>query len=500
MARSRLMAKLKQATTTSPRNDGNSVFRLKRVYQQDYNEISALSDRYYKGRVLYRDLSAAEQRLTRPHHVQDIYTTEEYQYAAGDESGPFVWPKTSRTTSSSAHLSDFPPTTVLALSRMSMYAYWQPAVKDIIFSNDDDDDDDDDDGDKEEWKDLDGWRRHQSYGWTGNGLRAHVFEASDESLLVISFKGTSVPFMGGRTKGDQSTGGQDKRNDNLMFACCCGRRGLIARPYCDCQRGRQQCDGQCAADSTHFHGSYYDTAMDMYTHIREAHPEHRILVVGHSLGGSIASLVATTLATNNQLNKSSNDNDTVIALAFEAPGEALFANRLGLLDTPLNGEKIDKSQLPVWHFGIMPILSLWGHGKRCLFDTANGLGWLPAVKYHRAPTVIKYIFEPWARSNTDNNDKENDDDGDDIPFSIPVDCGVDERSALILTLTSISTPVFWVPCRLGDSAAVDDTTWLICNLLFGSLDVLVLLVLNDWKQRHLDEGVLEHRFHYEGSW
>jgi putative lipase involved disintegration of autophagic bodies len=55
-----------------------------------------------------------------------------------------------------------------------------------------------------------------------------------------------------------------------MFACCCGRHGLIARPYCDCQRGKMQCDGQCAADSVHFRGSYYNTAMVgiTFTHTR----------------------------------------------------------------------------------------------------------------------------------------------------------------------------------------------------------------------------------------
>ncbi|KAI9597572.1 Alpha/Beta hydrolase protein [Syncephalis fuscata] len=442
-ARERIAAKLE---STTPLAAENQYFRLKRIYQQDYNEISALSNQHYQGRVFYRDLASAEQHMT---HPRDTYTSsrhdfdDRYKDAAGDELGPFLW-----LEDNSAHMNAAKPfsnqlsvnhNTVLMLSRMSMYAYWGPPKSNSLPINQDNDDDDDND-DPEEWEDLDGWRRHQSYGWTGNGLRAHVFESDDSSTLVVSFKGTSLPFFNHNSKSEKSTGGQDKINDNLMFSCCCGRRGILSRPYCGCQQGKLQCNEQCVTAASHFRGSYYSAAMDIYEHIREAHPEHQVLLVGHSLGGAIASLVATTLVTttlNTRTSEEKEEMDTeIMAFAFEAPGEALFAKRLGLLDV-LRDRNTDRSQLPIWHFGhnADPIfmgtctgvnsLCQWAGytmqtrchlGKRCLFDTVQGLGWLPAVKYHRAPVVIRDIFIPWATS-----------DDSKAPFSIPVECGVESQ-------------------------------------------------------------------------
>ena len=74
--------------------------------------------------------------------------------------------------------------TVVALAVMTSNAYTTP--------------------DRKDWMDLGNWRFNISYGWSSandeagtarpaEGLKSHVFVSEDDSLLVISFKGTT-PF------------------------------------------------------------------------------------------------------------------------------------------------------------------------------------------------------------------------------------------------------------------------------------------------------------------
>jgi putative lipase involved disintegration of autophagic bodies len=472
-ARQQLLQSLNHLSDEDVNETSSShYFRLGRVYQQDYNEISALTNPGYDGQILYRELSRQDQMNVQQRQPHVYTTTNRMQdpSLAGDEQGPFILDAETvmmpiqqqqqlPDTPVVPHFSYKQRQAILTLARMSMYAYWQPPTGDGGDDGEPDDrndpwyqkktslnrvtqsesdHDDGEDGEPEEWIDLDGWKRHRSYGWQGNGLRAHVFQAVNTTTLVVAFKGTSLPFLRGRHDGEP-TSINDKLNDNMMFSCCCGRRGIFTKPYCKCQHGRKKCDPKCIRQAVNYRGSYYTAALKIFEHIKQHHPNHTIILTGHSLGGAIASLVATTQG-------------NVPAFAFESPGEAMFATRLGLLDKD-DGDadfispselQLRRSQAPVWHFGINsdPIYMGTCHGirsvchwagytlqtqchlgKRCLFDTLEGLGWLPSTNYHRASMVIRHVLRPWAEPH---KSKGNNTSPDEPVLNIPVTCGVEQ--------------------------------------------------------------------------
>ncbi|KAJ3113492.1 putative lipase atg15 [Physocladia obscura] len=132
--------------------------------------------------------------------------------------------------------------------------------------------------DNAEWIQVPGWLPGNGFGSTKSAIRGHIYKSTDPSLdvVIIVIKGTSLttPFIGGKT------GPNDKLNDNKMFSCCCGKAAIA------------------------------DAAMDLY-------PLSSVWTTGHSLGGALAALVALTF--------------DFAAVTFEAPGDLLFAKRIGLL-------------------------------------------------------------------------------------------------------------------------------------------------------------------------
>ncbi|CDS08538.1 hypothetical protein LRAMOSA09899 [Lichtheimia ramosa] len=60
-----------------------------------------------------------------------------------------------------------------------------------------------------EWYDLGTpWNVSESFGWESDGIRGHVFSNDDESILIVSIKGTSAGLLGG----GGSTTDKDKIN------------------------------------------------------------------------------------------------------------------------------------------------------------------------------------------------------------------------------------------------------------------------------------------------
>jgi lipase ATG15 len=62
-------------------------------------------------------------------------------------------------------------------------------------------------------------------------------------------------------------------------------------------------------DASNFADSYYNLAQTIYVAIRSLYPHSAIWITGHSLGGSLASLLALT--------------NSIPAVTFEAPGDLL---------------------------------------------------------------------------------------------------------------------------------------------------------------------------------
>ncbi|KAI9350140.1 Alpha/Beta hydrolase protein [Obelidium mucronatum] len=188
------------------------------------------------------------------------------------------------------------PTTVLALGRITSTSYAEPGGKG--------------------WIDVPPYNLSDRFGWTSDGIRGYVFADDSRDMLVIALKGTSlsVPIVGGGP-----TAPRDKFNDNMMFSCCCGKVSSSWQPVCDCaDSGTSTCDMSCLYNSASFSNSYFNLANTIYMAVSLWYPASKtIWLTGHSLGGSLASLVGLT--------------HDLPVLAYEAPGDFMYALRIGLI-------------------------------------------------------------------------------------------------------------------------------------------------------------------------
>jgi lipase ATG15 len=82
--------------------------------------------------------------------------------------------------------------------------------------------------------------------------------------------------------------------------------------------------------------SYFLQAQAIVDQLRQIYPTAQLWFTGHSLGGAVANLMALA-------------NEGSASIAFGAPGEALYARRMGLIP-----EKEGTNSLPppIWNFGV----------------------------------------------------------------------------------------------------------------------------------------------------
>lgn len=172
-----------------------------------------------------------------------------------------------------------------------------------------------------------------SFGWQEDGIRGHIFSSSpNNENIIIAVKGTS-----GASGGIGSpTGRNDKLNDNLLFSCCCARVDWSWSPVCDCFAGvANRCNNTCLEQSLIDKSVYYPTATDMFNNITAMYPTSNIWLTGHSLGGSLASLLAITFG--------------IPCVTFEAPAELLAAKRLHLPLPPGSNWEDKRPEFGVTH-------------------------------------------------------------------------------------------------------------------------------------------------------
>lgn len=131
------------------------------------------------------------------------------------------------------------------------------------------------------------------FGYDGDGLRAKVFRHDEK--IVIAFKGTTLSVMG---MGIGKTSKKDKFLDKILYSICKSRR---------CEEEKRMEFGRIG---------YFDDALKIIDSVKEAYPESRLVLTGHSLGGTIASLAGIRYG--------------LPVMAFSSPGDAYMANILGL--------------------------------------------------------------------------------------------------------------------------------------------------------------------------
>ncbi|KAI0031841.1 alpha/beta-hydrolase [Vararia minispora EC-137] len=248
---------------------------------------------------------------------------------------------------------------------------------------------------KKNWHKVDPqWNISFPYGWEdiNDGFRGHVFFSPDNSTIVLSIKGTTL---------NGPTSHKDKFNDNLLFSCCCARVDFswVFHQVCNCYAHSWRCDSTCLSEALIEESLFYTVGIDLIANLTELYPDANIWLVGHSLGGALASLLGTTFG--------------LPAVAFESPGERLAAGRLHLpLPPPSNSTGLPMAPVTHVYHTADPIaqgtctgvgspcvaagyaLETRCHlGKTILYDTVGRLGWHVDVRTHRIADIITRVLD-----------------------------------------------------------------------------------------------------------
>ncbi|KAG0337568.1 putative lipase atg15 [Podila horticola] len=252
------------------------------------------------------------------------------------------------------------------------------------------------------WVDIgDEWDVETEIGWLEAGLRGYIFSSEDNKTVVIGIKGTSLKLFG---TGGGPTGNNDKLNDNKMFSCCCGKVDRTWWGVCGCYMGGSQCNQQCLVEDAKKDRdegeSYYGIGLKVVDAARALYPDADIFLTGHSLGGSVASMLGLTKG--------------YPVFTFQSPGDMLYGKRVGVVKEQLS--EADLNQLPIWQFGHTADPIYMGTcngaastcytagyameakchlGKTCIYDTMKELGWHQNIQGHTIFTFIN-VVENWA--------------------------------------------------------------------------------------------------------
>ncbi|KAI0682348.1 alpha/beta-hydrolase [Cytidiella melzeri] len=241
------------------------------------------------------------------------------------------------------------------------------------------------------WYELDQeWTVSYPFGWEPDedGFRGHVFATPDNSTVVLSIKGTSMGFIGG----GGPTAKKDKFNDNLLFSCCCARVDWTWTTVCDCYRGGWKCDQECLERALVDDSLFYTVGTGLYNNLTYMYPDSNIWIIGHSLGGGLASLLGATFG--------------VPVVSFESPGEKLASTRLHLPQPPSTHAHIthvyhtaDPAAMGTCN-GVLSSCALAGYaletrchlGRSIVYDTVTNLSWAVDIRKHGIVSVIEEVL------------------------------------------------------------------------------------------------------------
>jgi len=251
------------------------------------------------------------------------------------------------------------------------------------------------------WYELDPfWNLNASFpfGWDEDedGFRGFVFRSQDNATVVLSIKGTTL-------RGPTSK--KDKFNDNLLFSCCCARVDFswVFSAVCDCFDWsiglHRRCDDPCLSAALVEDSLFYPSGVKLVQDVRSLFPDADLWLVGHSLGGSLASLLGATFG--------------LPAVAFEAPGERMAAHRLHL-PLPPAPSGVGLPPVPITHVyhnadpipqgactGITSLCAQAGYaletrchlGRAIVYDTVTRLGWHANVRRHPIKELVLNVLE-----------------------------------------------------------------------------------------------------------
>jgi len=262
---------------------------------------------------------------------------------------------------------------------------------------------------EDDWVDLTeyGWEIFLPFGWsddnndkTANNVRGYIFVNEYSKVLVVSIKGTSAGLFGI----GGPTAENDKYNDNMMFSCCCAIVDRTWRGICGCHSGiTNTCETKCLRDESRtYKNSYYEQLKSIINSVEEKRKEgYEVFFTGHSLGGALASLSGLSMM--------------APVMTFESPGEAQFAERLGLIERSIENYKKNYNNLPIYHFG--------NNGDPIYLGKCTGItsacyysGFAMETKCHVGKLYMFDLDKNINNPDEPGNDNDNPDDNNDNPI------------------------------------------------------------------------------------
>lgn len=158
--------------------------------------------------------------------------------------------------------------------------------------------------------------------------------------------------------------------------------------------GSNRCNQTCLEESVKTSEvSYFEEAKAVVNLVKQRYPRAQLWFTGHSLGGSIAGLMAINFP-------------RTAAVTWEAPGMSLYGQRLGLH----SNDRKEQARFPIWNYGIDidPIFTgtcsgiasscyLSGYamesqcrqGQDCMFEIPNRIA---NINSHRIDWIIENIL------------------------------------------------------------------------------------------------------------
>lgn len=232
-------------------------------------------------------------------------------------------------------------------------------------------------------------------------LQVYHFRNSQLKTNVIAIKGTTLywgydsdTLQNTCPKNNdisiESTYYHDKYNDNLYFSCCYYKQSSLF-DHCDnCNDNNDICCLQCYNKTQYFDMNYLNIGSKIINNLQNTIDfNEEIIFTGHSLGGTVASLLAV------KYNK--------VGVGFQSPGDKHYANMINM----------NYSNSRIYHFGhnADPIFmgdcgstcNILGYtiytkchiGKSCVYNAKDKLNLAESLWNHRIYYVINNIISHW---------------------------------------------------------------------------------------------------------
>lgn len=248
-------------------------------------------------------------------------------------------------------------------------------------------------------------------------VKVYLFSSEDFKTHIISIKGTSTYFSKNENVILYNSIYNDKLNDNLMYSCCFYKQSNIFNKIEELNNEKcwdkeiqnkeqiilkteKTCKNKCFKALNEYKLNYISITKQIIENLKQyiKFENDEILFTGHSLGGSLATIMGV------MYNK--------IAISFESPGVKNFLKKSNILNKEINLDNLQNiynfghnadiiftgkcnGKLSLCYLGGYNIETKCHIGKVCEYDAINKLNISESIFTHKLKYVIEKIMPEW---------------------------------------------------------------------------------------------------------